>query len=118
MTATDRPGPGIPERGDAATSRPLKADDPDAEVVFTRGELDELAEIDRRNRSTRTGAQAGLGASAIILADYVLNGFLNIDLNPRDANSVEFPVTVTGALLVVGAWAVSKWMNRRPPARR
>lgn len=99
------------------TDRPLEAKpDPDEEVVFTRGELDAADEADRKNRSIRTGAQAGIGASLIVLGDWTVGGFLGVDLDPKNAESVELPVTVTGALLVVGAWLVARWMNRKPAA--
>lgn len=97
--------------------RPLEAKaDPDEEIVFTRGELDAADEADRRNRSIRTGAQAGLGGALIVLGDWVVGGFLEVDLDPKNPESVELPVTVSAALLVVGAWLVARRMNRAPKA--
>lgn len=86
------------------------------ERTITATELEDLGELDRKNRAPRTAGQAGLGASVIVLVDYVLRNLAGIDLDPANPDSTTFPLTVTAALLVVGAWAVSAVMNRRRKA--
>lgn len=82
--------------------------------TITKAELEDLGELDRKNKAPRTAGQAGLGASVIVLADYVLRNLAGLDLDPANPDSTTFPLTVTAALLVVGAWAVAVVMNRKP----
>lgn len=74
--------------------------------------LNELAEADRTNRAPRTAGQVGLAAAGFVLFDYVVRGFLGVDLDPF-SESEELPVIVQAAATTLGAYAVALWMNRK-----
>lgn len=73
--------------------------------------LEELGEIDRSNRSARTGAQVGIGGSVIIVVNW-LTGFVSIDLDPKGPGT-DMPGAVAAALTAIGGYSVARWMNRR-----
>lgn len=101
---------------DVEQDRPLEAEpDPSEEVTFTRGALEAAAEEDRKNRAPRTAGQVGIGGAVLIVADWIVGGFLAVDLDPKNPDSVELPTTVSAALLVLGGYLVARWMNRARP---
>lgn len=77
-----------------------------------REQLAELAEVERSNRVGRTVVQVGTPAAGFTLLEYAL-AYFNADLNPVEAGvQQQFPNGVKEALIVLGAWALARWMNR------
>jgi len=82
-------------------------------TAVERAALAELEEEARKHRPIRTAAQAGIGAAAVTVVEFVC-AYFDLDLDPWDAGTQDsFPPVFTGALFVLGAWASAKWMNRK-----
>lgn len=77
-----------------------------------REQLAELAEVERSNRVGRTVVQVGASAAGFTLVEYAL-AYLNVDLDPlTEGVQHQIPNGVKEALIVVGAWAIARYMNR------
>jgi hypothetical protein len=74
--------------------------------------LEQLAEVDRKGRPPRTAGQVGLGGSVFVIIDYILRGYLKIDLDPVGAGT-EMPPLVTVAFTVLASYLVAVYMNRK-----
>lgn len=77
-------------------------------------DLAALAEADRKNRAPRTAGQAGISGAFFVVFDYIVRGYMGVDLAPSDPASEAMPVIVTAAFITLGTWAVSVFMNRKP----
>lgn len=77
-----------------------------------RVELEELAEVDRRGRISRTVQQAAPTAAALVVLSWLAR-LAGLDLDPGPG--VDLPADVAVALGALGT-AVTAWrMNRRAP---
>lgn len=77
-----------------------------------RIDLSDLAEQDRKSRAPRTAGQAGIAGAFFIIFDYVVRGYLDVDLDPGNVGS-EMPVVVTAAFTTLATYAVALFMNRK-----
>ena len=77
-----------------------------------RAALAELAEVDRSNKVGRTVVQVGAPAAFFTLTEWFL-AYFDVDLDPiEDGIQQQLPNGVKEALIVLGAWAIARYMNR------